>query len=119
MGKKLKRITMETIKLEKCDNWQYWVDNIPPNFTGIVEVLNVRTEWLFNGKRHRTDGPAVIFDHGEKHWYIHGERHRDNGPAILRANRMRWCLYGQDVDFKTFELYYMLKYGKLYEGIRL
>ena len=27
-------------------------------------------EWWINGKRHREDGPAIIFRDGEVNWYL-------------------------------------------------
>jgi hypothetical protein len=28
--------------------------------------------WYQNGRRHRTDGPAIEYPDGDKHWYIRG-----------------------------------------------
>jgi hypothetical protein len=42
--------------------------------------------WNVNGKRHRTDGPAVIRADGTQAWYINGTLHRTDGPAIIREN---------------------------------
>jgi hypothetical protein len=40
--------------------------------------------------------------------------HRENGPAVVWANgREYWFLNGKEVDKKTVELYYMLKYKKV------
>ena len=32
--------------------------------------------------RHREDGPAVEWAHGDKVWYVNGEHHRLDGPAV-------------------------------------
>ena len=40
--------------------------------------------WVFNGEKHRTDGPAVIWENGDLEWYVNGLRHREDGPAIVR-----------------------------------
>jgi len=31
-----------------------------------------------NGKRHREDGPAVIFSNGTKEWYRNGKQHLED-----------------------------------------
>jgi hypothetical protein len=42
--------------------------------------------WLLNGKRHRTDGPAIECADGTRFWYLHGKLHREDGPAIEYPN---------------------------------
>jgi hypothetical protein len=37
-----------------------------------VKVYEDRTEWWFNGKLHREDGPAVEYTDGYKLWFING-----------------------------------------------
>jgi hypothetical protein len=39
-----------------------------------------------DGKKHNTDGPAVITVDGTKEWWIDGKRHREGGPAVEHAN---------------------------------
>lgn len=39
-----------------------------------------------NGKRHREDGPAVIWYDGTREWWDNGSRHREDGPAIVFPN---------------------------------
>jgi hypothetical protein len=48
----------------------------------IVRVYEEKTEWLQNGKRHRTDGPAIELANGDKYWLQNGQYHRTDGPAI-------------------------------------
>jgi hypothetical protein len=48
----------------------------------LVKVEDDVTEWFFNGKRHREDGPAVEYSNGDKVYYINGKRHREDGPAV-------------------------------------
>ena len=51
------------------------------------KVYNDRVEYQnSDGKRHRTDGPAIEYANGTKYWYINGKRHRTDGPAIKYAN---------------------------------
>lgn len=41
-----------------------------------------------NGKIHREDGPAIIYEDESEKYYINGELHRDNGPAsIVKCSR--------------------------------
>ena len=42
--------------------------------------------WYLNGKKHRTDGPAIEWIDGNKVWYLNGELHRTDGPAVENAN---------------------------------
>jgi hypothetical protein len=64
-----------------------------------VTVSKDKTEWKFNGKLHREDGPAVEWVNGDKSWYINGKwangdkewfingkLHREDGPAVELAN---------------------------------
>lgn len=46
-----------------------------------------RVEYFYKGKRHRDEGPAVIFSTGTQHWYQHGRHHREGGPAIIRYDK--------------------------------
>ena len=45
---------------------------IPKRFTGIIEYLNGDKVWYKEGKRHRTDGPAIECWDGRNLWYIEG-----------------------------------------------
>ena len=52
--------------------------------------------WAINGKRHREDGPAIEHANGDKEWYLRGERHRSNGPALERADGGKaWYVNGE------------------------
>jgi hypothetical protein len=42
--------------------------------------------WHLDGKRHRTDGPAIECANGDKIWCQYGRTHRTDGPAIVYAN---------------------------------
>lgn len=56
-----------------------------------IRKLEGRTEYLDDeGKLHREDGPAVIFDNGDTRWYLHGERHRLDGPAMEHKGSKFW-----------------------------
>jgi hypothetical protein len=72
------------------------VVNIPKEFTGIVDYLNSRKEWIVNGKLHREDGPAKEWLDGTKEWWLNGQCHREDGPAVERANGDKaWYLNGE------------------------
>ena len=74
-------------------------------------------QWYLNGSLHREDGPAVVFSNGDKFWYLNGKRHREDGPAVVFPDgHKEWWLNGKPINILTFELYYMLKYGKLYDN---
>jgi len=54
------------------------------------------TEWLLDGKRHRTNGPAIEYADGNKFWYVDGKQHRVDGPAIEWADGSKsWYLDGK------------------------
>ena len=53
--------------------------------------------WFKGGKRHREDGPAVIWPDGTQHWYKGGKRHREDGPAVIWPDgTQHWWLNGKD-----------------------
>jgi hypothetical protein len=61
-----------------------------------VKVYSDRTEWYFNGKLHREDGPAIEYADGSKYWYLGGQLHREDGPAITWADGSKlWFRNGQ------------------------
>jgi len=51
-------------------------------------------EWFIDGKRHRKDGPAVIWADGDKIWFLNDRRHRLDGPAVEYNDMIVWCLLG-------------------------
>ena len=51
--------------------------------------------WYLNGKWHREDGPAIIYEDGQLEWWVNGKPHREDGPAIIRADGYQlWYLNG-------------------------
>ncbi|HNC55216.1 MAG TPA: hypothetical protein PLP33_07220 [Leptospiraceae bacterium] len=75
---------MKTIKI---NDW----DEIPDNFTGIVDHLITRNKyWYKEGRWHRTDGPAIERTNGRKEWWVEGERSRLDGPAIEYADGTKY-----------------------------
>jgi hypothetical protein len=60
--------------------------------------------WYLNGKRHRTDGPAVVGAHGAKCWYLNGKRHRTDGPAVVYASGAKhWYLNDKELSEAEWE----------------
>ena len=79
---------------DSCAKWA--AINIPELPDDIREYLYRRTgclAWFRNGKRHRDDGPAVVYPGGSKIWYRDGKRHREDGPAVVLADGTKewWC----------------------------
>ena len=75
---------------------------------GQMQVVNMKLTDLFediryeikyynkDGKRHRSDGPALIWADGEKERYINGKPHREDGPAIIYSNGYEaWYINGK------------------------
>jgi antitoxin component YwqK of YwqJK toxin-antitoxin module len=57
---------------------------------------NGKQEWFLNDKRHREDGPAVIWPDGRQFWYLNGKLHREDGPAYIGSNGTQaWYLNGK------------------------
>ncbi len=65
---------------------------------GLV-IENGGKEWYLNGKRHRTDGPAIERANGGKYWYLNDKLHRTDGPAIEWADgSSAWYIDGKELS---------------------
>ena len=53
--------------------------------------------WYLNGKKHRENGPAIIYPNGEKIWYLNGQRHREDGPAVIHPNGTKFWYKNGDL----------------------
>jgi hypothetical protein len=51
-----------------------------------AKITRFGIEYYKAGKRHRDDGPAILFPDGEMYYYKDDKKHRDDGPAIIRAD---------------------------------
>ena len=72
-----------------------WIE-VPPNYSGIIEYKNKNKYWYLNGKRHRTNGPAIEYADGSKFWFFNGERHRTDGPAVEYSSGYKaWYFNGE------------------------
>ncbi len=62
--------------------------------------------WYLNGKRHRTDGPAIESTDGSKMWFLNGKLHRTDGPAIEYPDGYKeWYLNGKKLTEDQFNDY--------------
>jgi hypothetical protein len=79
------------MSLIKINRW----NEIPENYTGIVETNDGSRHWYSNGRKHREDGPAIENINGSKAWWVNGKLHRVDGPAIEYADGdEHWYLNG-------------------------
>jgi len=63
-------------------------------------------EHTLNGKLHRTNGPARIWDNGTKSWFINGSLHREHGPAVILSNGTKyWFINGKQLSENEFNQY--------------
>ena len=67
------------------------------NKSNCVTDSNGTKRWYLNGKRHREDGPAVIYANGDKFWYLNGKCHREDGPAVIASDAKYWYLNGKRI----------------------
>ena len=65
-------------------------NEIPANFTGMVEYWNNDKQWYKNSQLHREDGPAIEYSNGDKCWYLNGKCHREDGPACEYSNGIKY-----------------------------
>jgi hypothetical protein len=42
--------------------------------------------WYKDGKRHREDGPAIIWPDGYQSWWKDGKLHREDGPVLNKMD---------------------------------
>ena len=88
---------MEKVEINHIDSlsiYQSLIFNIDEESK--IEYSNGNKYWLLNGKRHRTDGPAVERSDGSKCWLLHGKYHRTDGPAIGYSDGSKsWYLNGK------------------------
>jgi hypothetical protein len=54
--------------------------------------------WYWHGQLHRVDGPAVAYDDDNQQWWLHGQLHRIDGPADIGADGQgKWYVQGRDI----------------------
>ena len=53
----------------------------------VISINRINRSWKVNNKLHREgDYPASEFTDGYKSWYKEGKRHRLNGPAVIYSS---------------------------------
>ncbi len=67
-------------------------EDIPKDYTGIVEYWNGNKRWIKNGKYHREDGPSAVWKDGTRGWHINGKLHRTEGPALEFVDSKQWFI---------------------------
>jgi len=50
---------------------------------------------LYKNKLHNDNGPAVICKNGREEWYVNGKRHRIDGPAVIYGNKQYYFENGE------------------------
>ena len=71
-----------------------------------------------NGKLHREDGPARVWDHGLYEWWLNGELHCETGPCVYFSNDNRvrvadaYYVHGANLSKQEFLQYKLLKLMK-------
>ena len=93
---------MKTIKVKK---WE----EIPKDYTGIVDHVEGHKSWHLNGELHREDGPAIEDSNGNRFWYLNDKIHRIDGPAIEWNNGVkRYYINGEEVTKEAQEVLYAM-----------
>ena len=74
--------------------------------------------WYLNGKRHREDGPAIVYTDGHQEWCLNDKYHREDGPAIIRSNGYQsWYFENRKVTEEWISRYQKLKKKHTFLGI--
>ena len=66
-----------TISISHYDNLansESQQDRLFTHYVPIDTRSNASKHWYVDGKRHRTDGPAIEWGDGTKFWYLNGKR---------------------------------------------
>jgi len=75
---------------------------IPKNYTGIVEYPSGNIHYYLNEKRHREDGPAIIYSDGTIKYFLNGEIHREDGPAVIwNDGKKYWYINYKNITEKV------------------
>jgi len=70
------------------------------------EVTPNYTAYYLNDKLHRTDGPAVEWNSGNKSWWLHDKRHRLDGPAVeWYDGEKSWYISDKEYSERSFHYY--------------
>ncbi|RTK95514.1 MAG: hypothetical protein EKK64_06745 [Neisseriaceae bacterium] len=62
----------------------------------LTDFVISRNENSFSKTLHSfNDCPAVIYPNGDAEWWCNGKRHRINGPAVVYGNKQYWFVDGE------------------------
>jgi hypothetical protein len=85
-----------SVRVEKGEDKSYWLSNVlavcptkkRSDFLKLFTIGKAEAGvfHLKDGKRHRTDGPAIEYADGGKEWWVDNQLHRTDGPAIEYAD---------------------------------
>ena len=86
----------------------------------VVDLRGFNYYWMLDDQLSRGGNkPAVWRSDGRLDWYCAGERHREDGPCYERFVKVvhgeLYMIHGKRCKLAAFELYYMMKYGKVYK----
>ncbi|RTK95522.1 MAG: hypothetical protein EKK64_06785 [Neisseriaceae bacterium] len=56
------------------------------------------TAWERKRELHRDNGPAVEYSNGDKEWWFFGKRHRLDGPAVVYGNKQYFYELGEFIN---------------------
>ncbi len=91
---------MKTLKIK-------YGDEIPSNYTGIVELPSGTKVWYKNGLYHREDGPSFIYYNGEKEWWLAGKWIWDSSRSKID---LRNCIILSKETHPEYPTVQVLKY---------
>jgi len=100
---------MKTIKLK-------YSNEIPRDYTGIVEWENGDKIWLKDGKFHREDGPAYIRNDGYKYWDLDEKPIWDSDDKLDLTNEILLSKEKHS-EYPTIQIWKILNKDKVYEQI--
>ena len=78
-----------------CGDRQRTLDEVMNKEPQCVVHAHGPKEWLLNGKRHRLDGPALVWPNGDNAWFFNGKMHRIDGPAVQLMGVNEWYFNGE------------------------
>jgi len=96
---------MKTITVKNDEELEK-ISNSLKKFTGLLVIEESDYGWnkiyYKEGKTHKEDGPAIIWEDGLKEWWREGKTHRIDGPAIESSNgNQYWFIDGEIYSFDT------------------
>ena len=86
------------VKVRTNGSIEWWFEGKLHRTDGpAIERTSGHKEWRLEGRLHRTDGPAIEWANGGKSWWVEGKLHRTDGPAVEWADGSKsWYLNGKE-----------------------